>query len=166
VKILNWIISRLVAALVLGIALSLLGYYVLAPIVINAVTKQQLSIDRFTIQSGSGAAGSEDAVYFAARYDCRNTLTRISGEAPDAPYWMIGIYDNRFQRIPGGHFNNETIEIDENGQFHVVIQHAPGNAQNTLECQGLGTGIVIMRVFLPADREAVTAPTIERLKLQ
>jgi hypothetical protein len=75
---------------------------------------------------------------------------------------MIGIYDNRFQRIPGGHLNDATIEIDEEGNFEAIVQQGPGNAQNTLECGNKGTGIILVRVFLPADPESVAAPTIER----
>jgi len=75
---------------------------------------------------------------------------------------MIGIYDNWLQRIPGGHLNDTTVEVEEDGQFHFLIQQRPGNAQNTLECGNRGTGIVIMRIFLPSDPEAVITPTIKR----
>jgi uncharacterized membrane protein len=126
------------------------------------LARKELSLDHFRREEGGEASGSEDAVYFAARYDCRNTVTRIAGEAPDAVYWMIGIYDNRFQRIPGGHLNDATIEIDEEGNFEAVIQRGPGNAQSTLECGNNGTGIILVRVFLPADRDSVATPTIER----
>jgi uncharacterized membrane protein len=161
-KLLKWLLSRLAVALGLGVALGLLTYHVLVPVYVDIRTRQELSLEHFDLQSGSGAAGSQDAVYLAARFDCRNTVTEISGPPPDAAYWMIGIYDNRFERIPGGHVNDSTAEIAEDGQFHLVIQHLPGNAQNTLECGNTRSGLVIMRVFLPADPDAVVPPTIQR----
>lgn len=161
-KTLRWIISRLAVALVLGLVVGLLVYHVAVPAAASAAARKALSLDHFTRETGSGAAGSQDAVYFAARYDCRNTVTRIAGPTPDAVYWMIGIYDNRFQRIPGGHLNGAMIEIDEDGNFEAIIQQGPGNAQNTLECGNKRTGIILMRVFLPVDPESVAAPTIER----
>jgi len=161
-RVMRWILSRLAVALILGVVIGLLVYHVAVPAAASAAARKALSLDHFTRETGSGAAGSRDAVYFAARYDCRNTVTRISGEAPDAVYWMIGIYDNRFQRIPGGHLNDATIEIDDDGHFEAIIQQGPGNAQNTLECGNKGTGIILVRVFLPADPESVAAPTIER----
>ena len=161
-KAVKWFLSRMAVALVLGAVIGLLAYYVAVPAGVSAAAKRALSLDHFTRETGSGAAGSQDAVYFAARYDCRNANTWISGEAPDAVYWMIGIYDNRFQRIPGGHLNDATVDIDADSHYHVVIQQVPGNAQNTLECGNKRTGLVIMRVFLPEDPEAVSAPFIER----
>jgi hypothetical protein len=161
-KAVRWIVSRVAVALVLGVVLGLLVYHVVVPTVASALARKELSLDHFEHEEGGEASGSEDAVYFAARYDCRNTVTLISGEAPDAVYWMIGIYDNRFQRIPGGHLNDATIEIDEDGHFKAIIQQGPGDAQNTLECGNKGTGIILMRVFLPADRDSIDAPTIER----
>jgi uncharacterized membrane protein len=164
-KMLKWLLSRLAVALGLGIGLGLLIYYVLVPVYVDTRTRQEASPEQFTRQSGSGAAGSRDAVYFVSRFECRNTITEISGPSPDAVYWMIGIYDNRFQRIPGGHINDTTAEIGADGYFHVVIQQKPGNAQNTLECGNVRSGLIIMRVFLPDDPDAVVRPTIERKSL-
>lgn len=165
-KTLRWAVSRLAVALLLCGILVSLAYFVVIPTYVDAEYKKELSLDHFDVRSGSGVAGSQDAVYFAARYDCRNAITRISGEAPTAVYWMIGIYDNRLQRIPGGHLNNTMIDVDENGQFQVVIQRRPGNSQNTMECRNKGTGIILIRVFLPEDPEAVVAPTIQREPLR
>jgi hypothetical protein len=162
---LKWLITRLSAALLMGPILFALVWYILFPAAISIAYRAELPIDRFVRQeSGAGAAGSADAVYFTARYNCHNAVTTITGVAPDANYWMIGIYDNRLLRIPGGHLNGDTIAIDEDGTYTILIQPGPGNAQSTLECRrgGFGTGIVIMRVFLPADRDAVQAPTIDR----
>ncbi len=160
---LNWILTRLGAALIEGLLLIALIWYVLFPIGISIAYRTELPIDEFLRQgSGAGAAGSADAIYFTARYSCRNTVTTITGEAPDANYWMFGIYDNRLLRIPGGHLNGDTIDIDEDGRYKIRIQPGPGNAQNTLECRRGGAGIIIMRVFLPEDRDAVQAPTIDR----
>jgi len=161
-KVLRWILSRLAVAIILGAVLGALAYYVVVPAVVSANYQRQLPLDHFVRSTGSGAAGSRDAVYLAARYDCRDAVTEITGPPPDALYWMIGIYDNRLQRIPGGHLNDTTIEVEEDGQFHLLIQQRPGNAQNTLECGNRGTGIVIMRIFLPSDPEAVITPTIKR----
>lgn len=161
-RVVKWILSRLAMALFLGIVFVLLAYYIVFPIIVNTATRQRLSLDHFVLQSGSSAAGSRDAVYFAARYECRKTVTRITGEAPDALYWMIGIYDNRLSRIQGGHLNDTTVEVDEHGQFHLVIQPGPGNAQNTLECRKGQSGVIIMRVFLPDDPDSVQPPTIHR----
>lgn len=161
-KVMTWILSRLAMALILGAILGALGYYVAVPAVVSANYQKQLSLDYFIRFAGSGAAGSEDAVYLAARYDCRDAVTAIIGPPPDALYWMIGIYDNRLQRIPGGHLNDTTVKVEEDGQFHLLIQQRPGNTQNTLECGNKRTGIIIMRVFLPSDPEAVLAPIIQR----
>jgi len=162
-KMLRWLATRLTAALVMALVLALLIWYVLFPLGISIAYQAELPIDTFKRQgSGAGAAGSADAVYFTARYSCRNTVTTITGKAPDAVYWMIGIYDNRLMRIPGGHLNGDTIEIDDQGRYEIRIQPGPGNAQNTLECRPGDSGIVIMRVFLPADRDKVETPTIDR----
>jgi uncharacterized membrane protein len=161
-KVLTWILPRLAVALILGAFLAMLGYYVVVPAVVSANYQKQLSLEHFIRSTGTGVAGSQDAVYLAARYDCRDAVTEITGPPPDALYWMIGIYDNRLQRIPGGHLNDTTVKVEEDGRFHVLIQQRPGNAQNTLECGTKGTGIIIMRVFLPSDPEAVLAPSIQR----
>lgn len=161
-NILRWIYSRLAVALGLGISLGLLVYFVLLPVYVDARTRQELSLDHFELQSGSGAAGSQDAVYFAARFDCQDSITEISGPPPDAVYWMIGIYDNRFERIRGGHANDSTVEIADDGQFHLTIQRLPGNAETTLECGNHRRGLILMRVFLPNDPDAVVPPTIHR----
>jgi uncharacterized membrane protein len=162
VKVVSWIVSRLVIALILGAILGALGYYVVVPAVVSAGYRQQLPLNHFVRSTGSGVAGSQDAVYLAARFDCRDAVTEIVGPSPDAQYWMIGIYDNWLQRIPGGHLNDTTVEVGQDGQFHLLIQQRRGNAQNTLECGNKRTGIVIFRVFLPRDPEAVIAPTIQR----
>jgi hypothetical protein len=159
-----WVLTRLAATLFWAFVLGALIYWVVFPTAISigyrvAGTK----LDRFELQGGEGAAGSEDAVYFAARYDCRRSITWITGTPPEAAYWMIGIYDNRLQRIPGGHLNDATIEVHEDGQFHIAIQRLPGSPSNTLECGRHRTGLVLMRVFLPEDRDAVVVPTIERV---
>jgi hypothetical protein len=160
---LKWMATRLAVALAMGLILVLLVWYVLFPLGISIAYRSEMPGDEFVRQgSGAGAAGSADAVYFTARYSCRNMVTTITGQAPDAVYWMIGIYDNRLLRIPGGHLNGDTIAVDEDGRYEVRIQPGPGNAQNTLECPPGGSGIVIMRVFLPEDRDAVQAPVIDR----
>lgn len=162
-KALTWFATRLIAALLMGLILVWLVWYVFFPLGISIAYRSEIPLDRFKPQeSGAGAAGSADAVYFTARFSCRNVVTTITGQAPDAVYWMIGIYDNRLMRIPGGHLNGDTIAIDENGRYEVRIQPGPGNAQNTLECRPGISGIIIMRVFLPENRDAVEAPTIRR----
>lgn len=162
-KVLKWIATRLTTALGMGLILALLVWYVLFPLGISIAYRSELPLDEFVRQESSGgAAGSADAVYFTARYDCHDALTTITGKAPDAVYWMIGIYDNRLMRIPGGHLNGDTIAINEDGRYEIRIQPGPGNAQNTLECRHDGSGIVIMRVFLPEDRDSVEAPIIVR----
>jgi uncharacterized membrane protein len=165
-KVMKWMLSRLAVALVLGVGLVLLTYNALVPAYVITRSRQELPLDHFDLQSGSGSAGSQDAVYFAARFDCRNAVTEISGPSPDAVYWMIGLYDLRFQRIPGGHINDATVEIGKDGQFHLVIQRLPGNAQNTLECGNTRQGLILMRVFLPDDPDDVVPPTIERRPMQ
>lgn len=161
---LKWVVSRLIAALLMLLLLFALIWYVLFPLGISIAYRAELpSVDEFTRQgSGAGAAGSDDAVYFTARYSCRNTVTTITGKAPDANYWMFGIYDNRLLRIPGGHVNGDTIAIDEDGNYAIRIQPGPGNDQNTLECRRGGSGIIIYRVFLPTDGDAVETPVIDR----
>lgn len=165
-SIARWLITRLIVVIVLGLLLVWLAYAVILPAYVSGQYRRELSLDHVTGQTGESVAGSEDAVYFAARYTCRDTVTVISGPAPDAVYWMIGIYDNRLMRIPGGHLNDSTVEIGEDGQFRAVIQPGPGNAQSTLECGHRQGGIVIMRVFLPADPDAVEAPNIEQRPLE
>ena len=162
-KAVKWLLSRLAVALILGVIVGLLAYYVIFPAYVAAAYRKNLPLEQFVNQSGAGVAGSQDAVYFGARFDCHDTVTRISGEAPDALYWMIGIYDNHLNRIPGGHLNDTMVEVDEDGQFQVVIQEGPGNGQDTLECGNKRSGLIIMRVFLPEDPGAVTAPSIERV---
>jgi hypothetical protein len=158
----NWLAPRLAVAVVVLIGLLLLIWFVLFPLGISIATRAELPLDEFELQSGEGAAGSEDAVYYAARYTCRNTVTRLTGPAPDAAYWMMGIYDNHLLRIPGGHLNGDTIDIDEDGNYTVYIQPRPDNAGSTLECRPGGSGVMIVRVFLPTDPDAVQAPRIER----
>ncbi len=139
------------------------------PAVVSAgyrLTREGPELGRFKLSGGRKAAGSEDAVYYAALYDCRDAVTHITAPAPDALFWMMGIYDNRFQRIPAGHLNDSTVELDDEGRFHIVIQSLPGSLQNTLECRSHRTGLIIYRVFLPRDRDAVVAPTIERVPLR
>jgi len=163
---LGWVLTRLAAASVWAIVLGALVYHLVFPMVIRFGYRLRVtSLDRFELQGGEGAAGSEDAVYFAARYDCRHAVTRIAGVPPNAVYWMIGLYDHRLQRIPGGHLNDSLVEILEDGQFHITVQRLPGSLSNTLECGRQRTGLILMRVFLPADRGAVIAPTIERFPI-
>ena len=161
-----WIITRVAAAAFIAGALAIVAYYLIIPAVVNAayrLTREGPELERFKHSGGRKAAGSEDAVYYAALFDCRDAITKITGPAPDAVYWMMGIYDNRLQRIPGGHLNDAAVEIDDDGQFRIVIQPQPGNLNTTLECREHRTGLIIYRVFLPEDREAVHPPTIERI---
>jgi uncharacterized membrane protein len=164
-----WVLTRAAGAAVVGVAFLALAYRFILPAVVKAgyrLSKERPELERFKLVGGRKAAGSEDAIYYAALYDCRKAITRITGPAPDAVYWMIGVYDNRFQRIRGGHLNDVTAEIKEDGQFHVVIQPLPGNLPNTLECGRHRTGLIIYRVFLPEDRDKVTSPTIERIPIK
>jgi hypothetical protein len=161
--VLVWILTRLVAALLWAGILAVVGYYVLFPAIVRAGYRRAgLQLERFKRQGGEEASGSEDAVYFAARYDCRKAVAKISGAAPDAIYWMIGIFDDRLQRIPGGHLNDATVEVDEQGRFSLTIQPQPGPISNTLECGRHRSGLIIMRIFLPRDRDQVIAPVIQR----
>jgi hypothetical protein len=161
---LAWIVTRLLAAGLWVAALGAVGYFIVFPAIVRAGYRAEgVSLDRFKLQGGEGASGSEDAVYFAARYDCRRAITRISGTAPDALYWMIGIYDDRLQRIPGGHLNDATVEVDAEGRFRLTIQPLPGPLSTTLECGRHRRGLILVRVFLPRDRARVVAPDIERI---
>jgi uncharacterized membrane protein len=162
--ILVWIVTRLVVALLWAAILGAVGYYVILTAIVRAGYRAEgVPLDRFKLQEGEEASGSEDAVYFAARYDCRKAITRISGTAPDAVYWMIGIYDDRLPRIPGGHLNDATVDIDQDGRFRLTIQPLPGPLSTTLECGRHRTGLILMRVFLPQDRAKVIAPAIQRI---
>jgi len=159
-----WIVTRLVVALLWAVILGAVAYWVVLTAIVRAGYRAEgLPLDRFKLQGGAEAAGSEDAVYFAARYDCRKAITRISGTAPDAVYWMIGIYDDRLQRIPGGHLNDATVEIDQEGRFRLTIQPLPGPLSTTLECGRHRRGLILMRVFLPRDSDEVLAPDIQRI---
>lgn len=163
---LAWILMRLAAALLWAAVLGAGGYFVVFPAIVRAGYRRAgLRLDRFELQGGEEAAGSEDAVYFAARFDCRKTITQVTGTAPDAVYWMMGIYDDRLQRIPGGHLNGSTVEIDESGRFQIAIQSLPGNASSTLECGNCRAGLLMMRVFLPKERDQVIAPAIRRIPI-
>lgn len=168
-SVLLWVVTRLAGAVVVGGIFLVLAYSLILPAVVKAgyrLSQEGLESDRFKLSGGRQAAGSEDAVYYAALYDGRRAITRITGPDPDALYWMIGIYDNRFQRIPGGHLNDATVEVREDGRFRLVIQPLPGNLPNTLECGRHRTGLIIYRVFLPADRDQVVSPTIERIPIR
>lgn len=161
---LAWIATRLLAALFWAVILGALGYWIIFPAIVRAGYRRAgLALDRFQLQGGEEAAGSEDAVYLVARYDCRRGVTRLVGAPPDAVYWMIGIYDDRLQRIPGGHLNGSTVEVQPDGKFHLTIQSLPGSLGSTLECRGNRRGLVLVRVFLPRDRDQVVAPVIERV---
>ena len=166
---LTWVLTRAAGAAVMGVALLALGYYLVLPAIVKIgyrLSKERPELERFKRVGGQQASGSEDAVYCVAQYDCRNAITRITGPAPDALYWMIGIYDNRFQRIRGGHLNDATVEIREDGQFHASVQPLPGVLSNTLECGRHRTGLILYRVFLPEDRDQVVPPTIERIPIK
>jgi hypothetical protein len=168
-SVLLWVVTRLAGAAVVGGILLVLAYGVILPTVVKAgyrLSREGLELDRFKLSGGRQAGGSEDAVYYAALYDCRRAITLITGPAPDALYWMIGIYDNRFQRIPAGHLNDATVAVREDGRFRLVIQPLPGNLSNTLECGRHYTGLIIYRVFLPVDRDQVVPPTIERIPIR
>lgn len=164
-----WLLTRVAGAVVAGGTFLALLYYFILPTIVKVgyrLSREGLELERFKLSGGRNAAGSEDAVYYAALYDCRKAITKITGPAPKALYWMIGIYDNRFQRIRGGHLNDATVEVKEDGQFHVVIQPLPGNLSNTLECGRQRSGLIIYRVFLPEERDKVVAPTIERIPIK
>lgn len=164
-----WVLSRLAGAVVVGGVLVVLVYYFILPAIVKAgyrLSKDGPELDRFKLSGGRKAAGSEDAVYYAALYDCRKAITKITSPMPDARYWMMGIYDNRFQRIRGGHLDDAAVEVKEDGRFHVVIQPLPGNLPNTLECGRHRTGLIIYRVFLPEDRDKIVPPTIERIPIR
>jgi len=168
-SVLLWVVTRLAGAMVVGGVFLVLAYSVILPAIVKAgyrLSKERLELDHFKLSGGRQAAGSEDAVYYAALYDCRKAITKITGPVPDALYWMIGIYDNRLQRIPGGHLNDAVVEVKEDGQFHLVIQPLPGNLSNSLECGRHRTGLIIYRVFLPVDRDKVIPPTIERIAIK
>jgi len=168
-SVLLWVVTRLVGAVVVGGVFLVLAYSVILPAIVKTgyrLSKEGLALDRFKLTGGEQASGSEDAVYYAALYDCRKAVTKITGSVPDAVYWMIGIYDSRLQRIPGGHLNDATVEVTEGGQFHLVIQSLPGNLSNTLECRRHRTGLIIYRVFLPVDKDQVAPPTIQRIPIK
>jgi uncharacterized membrane protein len=168
-SVVAWLLTRAAGAIVVGSALLALAYYLVLPTVVTVgyrLSKERPELERFKRVGGQSAAGSEDAVYYIALYDCRKAITKITGPAPDALYWMIGIYDNRFQRLRGGHLNDATAEIGEDGQFHLVIQSLPGNLSNTLECGRHGSGLILYRVFLPEDRDKVLPPSIERIPIK
>jgi hypothetical protein len=160
----RWFLTRFMAVLFWAVVLGALVYYVVLPAVgFIGYRVVNIPLDHFERQVGTDASGDPDAVYYVARYDCRQAITRITGTPPDAVYWMIGIYDNRLQRIPGGHLNGSAIEVQEDGQFHITIQRLPGPLSNTLECGRHGSGLLMLRVFLPKDRMEDHAPTIERI---
>ena len=99
-----WVLTRLAAVLFWAVSLGALVYWVVFPTVIGigyrvAGTK----LDRFELQGGEGAAGSEDAVYFAARYDCRKSVTRIVGTPVPRHkqlYNIVGLGDQRESEQP------------------------------------------------------------------
>jgi hypothetical protein len=159
-----WIGTRVLAALLWAVLLGALAYWVIVPAIARAAfRKAGVRLERFQLRGGEEAASSQDAMYFVARYDCRGAITRIAGVAPDAVYWMIGIYDDCLQRIPGGHLNGDSLALQRDGRFTLTIQPLPGSLNHTLECRGNRRGLILMRVFLPRDRNQVQAPTIERI---
>ena len=104
-------------------------------------------------------AGSHDIHYVAASYDCQAGDLWLVGEAPDADYWMVGIYDLRMRQIPSGHLNHRSIHVEEDGTFAIHITPTPTGADNELDCATSRYGMLVVRVLRP--RTEVVDPVLE-----
>lgn len=152
-----WLVRMAVAAAGAAV-LSIVLYRAVVPWLVLHIYRSELPEHRLVEADRNRGAGTSDVYYLATAYDCRRGELRIDGVAPDATYWMVGIYDAYARGVPGGHLNHRTVAMAADGHFELLVTPHPDGRPNTLDCRTTPQGMLIYRVLLP--RSAVTVPSI------
>jgi len=147
-------------AVALG-TLVLLGFAILgwiAPAVVWWLYRRNMPLQALHVPDISQGAGSTDLGYLVGLYDVRGADLVIRGQAPDADYWMIGLYDRWMLDVPAGHRNHHDITCDASARFEVVITARPAGHPNTLDAGRATRGMIMYRAVLP--RAPIPTPEV------
>jgi hypothetical protein len=157
--VLDGLLPRFAVAAVVAVAsYGLIWRYLLPRLVWGQYRKEmkQHVLEAPPVDEG---AGSADIAYLTMTYDCREQDLLISGQAPPAPYWQMGIYDEYVRAVQGGHLNHRTVAIGADGRFTVRLSRTGGGRPDTLDCSENPRGVFIYRVVLPTG--PVPTPTVQ-----
>ncbi len=155
------LLVRLGVAVPVALGLGVAAYLFLLPAVIWSLYTAELSHHDLAPPDVGHGAGSADLYYEVMTYDCTEGDVVIEGEAPNAPYWMFGIYDLWARALDGGHVNHRTVPLGADGRFRVVVTDTPRGLAGELDCRRSPRGMLMYRVLLPA---APVAPPTVRLE--
>ena len=136
-----WLV-RLAVAVPTAIALGVFVYLVAVPALIWTLYTNGVPHHDLDHPDTSQGAGSSDLYYEVMTYDCAEGDIVIEGTAPDAPYWMFGIYDRWMRAVDGGHVNHRTVPLDADGRFRVVVTSTPSGAPDELDCRQSSRGLL------------------------
>jgi hypothetical protein len=155
---LRWLLLHDLLALGLAVGALRLLWSRALPAAVYLAYRASVPHQGFERYDGSEGAGSEDLRYLATTYDCRQHDLLVSGQAPDAPYWGIGIFDGTLRILDGGHRNHRTVRRDEAGRWQVRLTRDPLPGEDDLDCRDAPRGLLILRVLLP--RSEVELPEV------
>lgn len=136
-------------ALAFCAAAFLLTIHILLPATIRWLYRRSVPVHGFSRNDGSEGAGSEDLRYLPMAYDCRHQDVVVTGRAPEALYWGVGVFDGTLRILEGGHLNHRTARIDAEGRWEVRLSVAPRAGEDCLDCSSCRRGLFIFRVLLP-----------------
>src|SRR5690606_16046052 len=125
---LDWLLRRFFLAFPVAFALFLLVNRYAVPAFVWNEYQAHTQVNVLEPPPVDEGAGSHDIYYLAASYDCEVADLWLVGEAPDADYWMVGIYDTRMRQIPSGHLNHRSIHVEDDGTFQIHITQRPTGA--------------------------------------
>ncbi len=157
--LLEWVLPRLAVASAVAVASYVLIWRYLLPRVVWGQYRKEMKLHVLEPPPVDEGAGSSDLAYLTMTYDCREHDLLITGEAPPAPYWMMGVYDEYVRAIQGGHVNHRTVRVGPDGRFTVRISRKGDGKPDTVDCAESPRGVFIYRVVLPTG--PVPTPTVQ-----
>lgn len=153
----RWLLPRLGVAFPLAIAFGLLLYRFVVPEIVWQICRTEMPHHALAEPDIDDGAGAADIEYRAMTYDCSEGDIHIEGRAPDATYWMIGIYDRWARAVSGGHIHHGDVMI-EDGRFEVSVTSDYSGGRHELDCSSAKQGILMYRIISPDG--AVETPTV------
>lgn len=157
--VLEVLLPRFAVASVVAVAsYAVIWRYLLPPLVWGQYRKE-MKLHVLAAPPVDEGAGSADIAYLTMTFDCRENDLLITGPAPPAPYWQMGVYDEYVRAIQGGHVNHRTVTLGPDGRFTVRISRKGDGRPNTLDCAESPRGVFIYRVVLPTG--PVPTPTVQ-----
>lgn len=154
----RWLWTRLGVAIPLAIVEAVGIYLLVVPVVVWRIYQSEMPHHELAPPNISHGAGSTDIAYLSMTYDCSQGDVVIRGDAPDARYWMVGLYDRWGRALDGAHHNNHTLSVDAQGQFEVRLTASHDGAEGELDCSRSPRGLFMYRVLLPQD--PITTPRV------